>query len=170
MALVDCPDCGTEISTRAAACPECGAPQSAVSLNTKSVRHENEVNIAGEIFRVEEVSSHKVDYRYNMFVLVAFCAFLTLISAYGIITGENLLVDGEYWTGKSTIGKFATAIFSIGAAFFFVVGGIMIATGEIYTLTITLKSGKEIKLEGTQEAVDTAARSLKTSHYIPEQK
>lgn len=37
MALVTCPDCKKEISSRAASCPHCGAPMSAATIVTPQV-------------------------------------------------------------------------------------------------------------------------------------
>ena len=39
MALINCSECGKEISDKATSCPNCGAPTSNVSANTKFCKH-----------------------------------------------------------------------------------------------------------------------------------
>ena len=39
MALINCSECGKEISDKATSCPHCGAPTSNVSANTKFCKH-----------------------------------------------------------------------------------------------------------------------------------
>lgn len=108
MAMIQCPECGKQISDKAATCPNCGCP-------VKEVINERDGLSA---IRGYEASEHPVDYKRDkkkdsaMSIVAAVLTIFTFTLIFGIIVG---LIDlGIYGRdGKRHIGSWFAIIFGI---------------------------------------------------------
>jgi hypothetical protein len=104
MALIQCEDCGREVSDRAPACPNCGAPVSS-SVDKDAP---NEVTIDGEYFvgtkplvvrlaaKAVQASNYKVDSADEAAGLVVFTTGMTMGSWSGVSGSIYIEEVGPY--------------------------------------------------------------------------
>ena len=98
MALIECPECGKQVSSKAPACPGCGAPMDAISLTPKGGRIPYTDQEASVLLSKKKNTSHVLHLLLSVFTAGLWIIIWLIVAASN--GSENRRIDNMIAQGK----------------------------------------------------------------------